>query len=87
MQLHMILCRINEAEGRQEEAIASALGAVVASISTFGQWAPWTNNSLIFYRRVLERAGKTAEAQRVMQDRDLVTQMLCNKAESLELSD
>ncbi|KAI1087306.1 Clr5 domain-containing protein [Rostrohypoxylon terebratum] len=83
VMVHMLLCEINEAEGQQDEAIKSALRAIVASIEHFGEWSDWCVNALIFYRRVLERAGRVEEAQRVMQDRDLAIRKLCEKGRNL----
>lgn len=80
-ELYMLMARIDESENRQEDAIQSALRAVVASIETFGDWSDWTVSSLAFYTQLLERFGKTDEAQRVKQDCDLAIGNLCSKFE------
>jgi hypothetical protein len=85
--LHMLVSRIDEVEGRQEDAIESALRAIVASIKIFGGWSDWTVKSLDFYRRMLERAKKTEEARRVSQDCDLAIEELISKLEMQTVSD
>ncbi|KAI1084147.1 Clr5 domain-containing protein [Whalleya microplaca] len=82
----ILLSKIYEAEGCQEEAIESALRAVVESIKHFGQWSDWTVNSLIIYGQALKKAGREVEAERVIQDRDLALKELCEKVEGLTVS-
>ncbi|KAF5622907.1 hypothetical protein F52700_10219 [Fusarium sp. NRRL 52700] len=79
--LYMLLSRIDEAEKGAEGAIESALRAVVTSMEVFGKWSDWTVNSLDFYCKVLKRAGRVDEARRIVQDRDLMIEKLCDKLE------
>ncbi|KAF6521988.1 hypothetical protein HZS61_013516 [Fusarium oxysporum f. sp. conglutinans] len=79
--LYMLLSRIDEAERGAEGAIESALRSVVMSMEVFGKWSDWTVNSLDFYYKVLKRAGRVDEAMRVVQDRDLAIEKLCDKLE------
>jgi hypothetical protein len=79
--LHMLFSRIDEAEKGADGAIESALRSVVTSMEVFGKWSDWTVNSLDFYCKVLKRAGRVEEASRVVQDRDLAIEKLCDKLE------
>ncbi|KAI7771774.1 hypothetical protein LZL87_006050 [Fusarium oxysporum] len=84
--LYMLLSRIDEAERGAEGAIESALRSVVASMEVFGKWSDWTVNSLDFYYKVLKRAGRVDEARRVVQDRDLAIEKLCDKLEDSSIT-
>ncbi|RKL14972.1 hypothetical protein BFJ68_g6105 [Fusarium oxysporum] len=79
--LYMLLSRIDEAERGAEGAIESALRSVVMSMEVFGKWSDWTVNLLDFYYKVLKRAGRVDEAMKVVQDRDLAIEKLCDKLE------
>jgi hypothetical protein len=81
--LHMLICRINEADGQVDDAIVSVLRAVVASIEIFGEFSDWTLNSLIMYRKVLARAGRLEEEQRIIKDRDLTIDKLSSRFEEV----
>ncbi|PVH81046.1 hypothetical protein DL98DRAFT_571414 [Cadophora sp. DSE1049] len=81
--LHMIIFKINEADGNVDDAILSVLRAVVASIGIFREFFDWMLNSLIMYREVLERAGRFEEAQRITKDRDLTIDMLSSRFEDV----
>ncbi|KAG7106506.1 hypothetical protein HYQ44_014102 [Verticillium longisporum] len=85
--VHMLISRIDEAEGLVELARESALRAILASIETFGRWSDWTVNSLIHYRRILERAGRIDDARKVEDDRDLAIRQLQQKLENFNISD
>ncbi|EXA00047.1 hypothetical protein FOWG_00386 [Fusarium oxysporum f. sp. lycopersici MN25] len=84
--LYMLLLRIDEAERGAEGAIESALRSVVMSMEVFGKWSDWTVNSLDFYYKVLKRAGRVDEAMKVVQDRDLAIEKLCDKLEDSRIT-
>lgn len=79
MDYHMLMCKINEAEGRWEDAKLSALRAVTTSMSHFGKDSDWAANTLIVYRRILRRMGEDELAEKVAQDRDFVIGRLCER--------
>ncbi|KAF4497465.1 hypothetical protein FAGAP_6365 [Fusarium agapanthi] len=84
--LHMLLSRIDEAGKGADGAIESALRSVVTSMEVFGKWSDWTVNSLDFYCKVLIRTRRVDEARRVVQDRDLAIDKLCDKLEDSRIT-
>lgn len=79
MDYHMLMCRINEAEERWEDAKLSALRAVIASWNQFGKDSDWAVNTLIVYTRILRRMGEHQLAEEVAQDRDTLIGRLCER--------
>lgn len=79
MDYHMLMCKINEAEGRWEDAKASALRAVIASWERFGKDSDWAVNTLIVYTRILRAMGEHQLAEKVAQDRDFLVGKLCER--------
>ncbi|KAK7712350.1 hypothetical protein SLS64_000677 [Diaporthe eres] len=79
MDYHMLMCKINEAEGRWEDAKLSALRAVIASWNQFGKDSDWAVNTLIVYTRILRRMGEHQLAEAVAQDRDMLIGRLCER--------
>lgn len=79
MDYHMLMCKVNEAEGRWEDAKLSALRAVVASWDHFGKESDWAVNTLILYTRILRQVGEHQFAEKVAQDRDILIRRLCDR--------
>ncbi|KAK0384062.1 hypothetical protein NLU13_8151 [Sarocladium strictum] len=87
ISVSMLRARASEKEGKMDEAVHHAATVLEEARKHFGPESDWGLNGLVFYRKILESAGRTEEAEEVAKERDMVMRRLEERTAKLGVED